>query len=149
VRVLVREAGVPAACPRCGSLSDRVHSGYPRRLRDLPVGGREVTIGLAARRLFCPGPDCAAVTFAAQVAAGSPPPTPAACPPAILRPRHPQGPRRRHRRQLDARNQAALEGAAEIPEADLPSFATLTAQQQVLVRRVLSSALGSDDAGVG
>jgi hypothetical protein len=50
---------------------------------------------------------------------------------------------------LDARNQAAVEGAAEIPEADLPSFGTLTAQQQVLVRRVLSSALGSDDAGVG
>jgi hypothetical protein len=49
---------------------------------------------------------------------------------------------------LDARNQAALEEAADIPEADLPSFAALTAQEQVLVRRVLGSALGSDDAGV-
>jgi transposase len=67
VRLLVREAGGPAACPRCGSLSDRVHSRYLRWLRDLPVGGRDVTIRLAARRLFCPGPDCAAVTFAAQV----------------------------------------------------------------------------------
>jgi hypothetical protein len=49
---------------------------------------------------------------------------------------------------LDARNQAALEQAADIPEADLPSFAALTAEEQVLVRRVLSSALGSDDASV-
>jgi hypothetical protein len=49
---------------------------------------------------------------------------------------------------LDARNQAALEEAADIPEVDLPSFAALTAAEQVLVRRVLSSALGSDDAGV-
>ncbi len=49
---------------------------------------------------------------------------------------------------LDARNQAALAEAADIPEADLPSFAALTAEEQVLVRRVLGSALGSDDAGV-
>ena len=49
---------------------------------------------------------------------------------------------------LDARNQAALEQAADIPEADLPSFAALTPEEQVLVRRVLGSALGSDDAGV-
>ena len=49
---------------------------------------------------------------------------------------------------LDARNQAALAAGADIPEADLPSFTALTAQEQVLVHRVLSSALGSDDAGV-
>lgn len=49
---------------------------------------------------------------------------------------------------LDARNQAALEQAAGIPQAELPSFASLTAEEQVLVRRVLGSALGSDDAGV-
>ena len=49
---------------------------------------------------------------------------------------------------LDARNQAALAEAADLPEADLPSFAVLTAEEQVLVRRVLGSALGSDDAGV-
>jgi uncharacterized protein (DUF1778 family) len=49
---------------------------------------------------------------------------------------------------LDAHNQAALAEAADIPEAELPSFAALTAADQELVRRVLGSALGSDDAGV-
>jgi hypothetical protein len=49
---------------------------------------------------------------------------------------------------LDSLNQAALEDAANIPEADLPSFASLTAEEQLLVRRVLGSALGSDDSGV-
>jgi hypothetical protein len=49
---------------------------------------------------------------------------------------------------LDARNQAASEEAADIPEADLPSFEALSPEEQVLVRRVLGSALGSDDAGV-
>lgn len=49
---------------------------------------------------------------------------------------------------LDALNQAALEEAAEVPAADLPSFAALTPEEQLLVRRVVGSALGSDDAGV-
>ena len=49
---------------------------------------------------------------------------------------------------LDARNQAALEEAADIPEADLPSFTALTVEEQILVRRVLGSALGSDGTGV-
>jgi hypothetical protein len=48
---------------------------------------------------------------------------------------------------LDARNQAALAEAAAIPETDLPSFAALTPADQALVRRVLGSAFGSDDAG--
>jgi hypothetical protein len=49
---------------------------------------------------------------------------------------------------LDARNQAALAEAADIPEADLPAFTALTVEEQVLLRRVLGSALGSDGAGV-
>ena len=62
--------------------------------------------------------------------------------------RHGWSLKRRASRDQDARNQAALAEAADIPEADLPSFAALTAEEQVLVRRVLGSALGSDDAGV-
>jgi hypothetical protein len=49
---------------------------------------------------------------------------------------------------LDALNQAAVEEAANVPETDLPSFDSLTAEEQLLVRRVLGSALGSDDSGV-
>lgn len=49
---------------------------------------------------------------------------------------------------LDARNQAALEEAADVPEAELPSFSSLNAEEQILVRRVLGSALGSDDVGI-
>ena len=49
---------------------------------------------------------------------------------------------------LDSLNQAALEDAANMPEANLPSFASLSVEEQLLVRRVLGSALGSDDSGV-
>jgi transposase len=55
-----------AACPACGTWSSRVHSGYVRRLRDLPLGGRPVLIHLAVRRFVCQNPACAKVTFAGQ-----------------------------------------------------------------------------------
>ena len=57
-----------AACPRCGHPSGRVHSSYERRLKDAPVGGHRVLIRLVVRRFFCGNPECAAVTFAEQVA---------------------------------------------------------------------------------
>ena len=63
----VRPAAAEAVCPGCGALSGRVHSRYPRRLRDVPAGGRPVVIRLAARRFFCPDPGCPKVTFAEQV----------------------------------------------------------------------------------
>jgi transposase len=67
VRIWARVRAEGASCPGCGQFTDRVHSGYERRLADAPVGGQPVTIRLAVRRFFCPNPDCAAVTFAEQV----------------------------------------------------------------------------------
>lgn len=49
---------------------------------------------------------------------------------------------------LDARNQAALDQGAGLPEENLPSLGSLSPEDQALVRRVLGSALGSDDAGL-
>ena len=43
------------------------HGGYPRRLRDVPAGGRDVVIRLAARRFYCLNPACPRVTFTEQV----------------------------------------------------------------------------------
>ena len=42
-----------ADCPSCGLRSQRIHSGYVRKLRDLQWQGRPVTIGVAARRFRC------------------------------------------------------------------------------------------------
>jgi hypothetical protein len=49
---------------------------------------------------------------------------------------------------LDAQNQAAFEQGANLSEPDLPAFENLTAEEQVLIRRVVGSALGSDRADV-
>jgi len=67
VFLLVRPAAEQAACPGCGQLSGRRHGGYPRRLRDVPAGGRPVVIWLAARRFRCLNPACPKVTFTEQV----------------------------------------------------------------------------------
>ena len=67
VALLVRPAAAEAACPGCGTLSGRVHGSYLRRLHDVPAGGRDVTVWLAARRFRCPAAGCPKVTFTEQV----------------------------------------------------------------------------------
>ena len=69
-RLLIRarvRAG-QGVCPRCGQSSGRVHSGYQRRLADMPAGGRRVVIWLSVRRFFCDTTACPKKTFAEQVA---------------------------------------------------------------------------------
>jgi transposase len=67
VVIFARSGAAGAACPSCGTWSSRVHSRYGRRLADGAAGGRPVVICLTVRRLVCPNPGCAAVTFAEQV----------------------------------------------------------------------------------
>jgi hypothetical protein len=65
--VIARARAPEAACPKCGTVSGRVHSRYSRRLADAAMGGRPVAIVLAVRRFFCPAPGCGRGTFAEQV----------------------------------------------------------------------------------
>ncbi|MEQ7124877.1 transposase family protein [Actinopolymorpha sp. B11F2] len=67
MEISARTRRTDVACPRCGSVSRRVHSRYWRRLADTAVGGRPVLIKLEVRRLFCSAASCPAVTFAEQV----------------------------------------------------------------------------------
>ena len=65
--VTARARAPGAACPGCGTVSDRVHSRYCRTLADAAIGGRPVAIALAVRRFFCADPGCPRKTFAEQV----------------------------------------------------------------------------------
>lgn len=47
-----------AACPRCGTASDRLHSRYRRTVADLPAQGRVVVLRLWVRKFRCRKPDC-------------------------------------------------------------------------------------------
>lgn len=49
---------------------------------------------------------------------------------------------------IDAENAAAMKESASISAPSSASFEDLTAEEQLLVHRVLSSAIGTDEAGV-
>jgi transposase len=53
----------PAACPRCGTVSERVHDRVVTRPRDVRHGSRGVDLFLEKRRLACGNGDCPQGTF--------------------------------------------------------------------------------------
>ncbi len=72
---VVIEAGLQRStvdCPDCGLPSRRLHSHYPRVLRDLPWQGRPATIQVTARRFRCLTSTCARKTFAEQLGSVAP-----------------------------------------------------------------------------
>jgi transposase len=52
-----------AACPRCGTSSDRVHARYRRTVADLPGQGRAVALRLLVRKFRCTRADCPRAIF--------------------------------------------------------------------------------------
>ncbi|MFJ9448614.1 ISL3 family transposase [Kitasatospora sp. NPDC101235] len=67
VRVHARGRTPGASCTGCGTWSDRVHSGYERRISDTAVSGQELVLHLRVRRFFCDSAECGKWTFAEQV----------------------------------------------------------------------------------
>lgn len=57
----------PAACPRCGTVSQRVHEWVTTRPRDVRSGGQEVELCLVKRRLECGEDSCPQGTFTESV----------------------------------------------------------------------------------
>ena len=53
-------------CPLCQTPSSRIHSCYRRRLKDLPMSGKPVTLTLWVRKFFCDRPCCPRKIFAQQ-----------------------------------------------------------------------------------
>src|SRR5262245_26408707 len=52
-----------AACPRCGTPSDRVHAHDRRTVADLPGQGRAVALRLLVRKFRCLRADCPQAIF--------------------------------------------------------------------------------------
>ena len=77
IRLTLRTTSPTASCPRCGARSRRVQSRYARRLRDLPSGGRPVSLILHVRRFFCTQRTCAHKIFKERL--------PALCRPHVQR----------------------------------------------------------------
>ncbi|MFJ8364506.1 ISL3 family transposase [Streptomyces sp. NPDC093984] len=68
IRIEARCTAAGAACPICGSWSQRVHSSYLRFPADLPSAGQHVVLALRVRRYVCSTRSCPRRTFVEQVA---------------------------------------------------------------------------------
>lgn len=58
VEVVAVSSKKTAVCPHCNCPSHKKHSRYVRRLRDLPVSGKQVTLLLQTNKWFCLQPLC-------------------------------------------------------------------------------------------
>lgn len=63
ITLTLRTTSPTAACPSCGTTSQRIQSRYTRRLYDLPSSGRPVHLLLHVRRFFCKKSTCAQKIF--------------------------------------------------------------------------------------
>ncbi|WP_100332269.1 transposase family protein [Bacillus xiapuensis] len=52
-----------ARCPSCDVFSSRAHSHYTRKIDDLPISGRHVTLQIRLRKWFCDEPSCSRKIF--------------------------------------------------------------------------------------
>ena len=54
-------------CPKCGTKSNRRHSVYIRKLKDLPWAGVPVNIQFSVRKMYCVNPQCGLKVFAERI----------------------------------------------------------------------------------
>lgn len=66
LQIYLKGSASCGVCPYCGSISHQVHSVYIRKLIDLPVFGKNVSIRFGARKFFCKNSFCSKKTFAEQ-----------------------------------------------------------------------------------
>jgi transposase len=69
ILMVLRTIRNAAHCPRCGTLSERIHSRHLRKLDDLPWEGVPVRVQLRTRRFFCVRPECAQTIFSERLPA--------------------------------------------------------------------------------
>lgn len=64
MRLYVHSIRGETICPYCGAVSDKVHSTYFRKFRDLPIQGNKAEVIIFNRKYLCKNPDCSHKTFA-------------------------------------------------------------------------------------
>ncbi|MFJ2263660.1 transposase family protein [Streptomyces sp. NPDC087844] len=67
VRIAAHTTAGRAACPGCGSRSERIPGSYLRCPHDLPVAGKFAVVSLRMRRVVCAEDSCSRKTFVEQV----------------------------------------------------------------------------------
>ena len=69
--ISITSASTSSSCPVCGGASARVHSRYVRKVADLPLAGRSVSLRATARRFWCEAVRCGRRIFTERFADGT------------------------------------------------------------------------------
>jgi transposase len=67
IQLRVRHRATGGNCPTCGQYSQSVHSGYERKLKDLPCSGFAVGFIVEVRRFLCKAAACPRTTFSERL----------------------------------------------------------------------------------
>ena len=63
IHIFIKSQTHIQTCPSCGHECNEYHSTYRRKIQDLPILGRAVTIHLAAYRYYCHNNECKQIVF--------------------------------------------------------------------------------------
>jgi transposase len=69
IDILVISTNQRAVCPHCQTISERIHSYYPRHPADVSLAGYNVHLNITVPRFFCDNGHCQARTFADRMSA--------------------------------------------------------------------------------
>jgi transposase len=69
VNISITSTNGRSVCPRCQTMSERIHSSYQRHPADLPLADYTVRLIMAVHRFFCDNGDCDARTFTERIPA--------------------------------------------------------------------------------
>jgi len=51
-------------CPKCKTISDHCHGTYKRKVQDLPILGKHVSLEITSREYYCDNEECDSTTIA-------------------------------------------------------------------------------------
>jgi len=69
INISIINTNQSVVCPNCQTVSERIHSYYPRHPADVPLAGYNVHLNIAVPRFFCDNANCQTKTFADRMSA--------------------------------------------------------------------------------
>ena len=64
IEIKLKSITTTCTCPKCNTVSEHCHGTYKRKVQDLPILGKNVTLHIRAREYYCDNEDCEVSTIA-------------------------------------------------------------------------------------
>lgn len=64
ILIKIKSITKTSRCPKCNTVSEHCHGTYKRKVQDLPILGKNVTLDIVAREYYCDNENCEVSTIA-------------------------------------------------------------------------------------